>query len=250
MANLLVVDADDGTLHATFAALVRAGHDVERVRDGRSALLKLRELRPAIVIASVEIPDLDGITLARRVRDGGDWTPIVLLSSSGSPQELVTGLAAGADACLAHPLDTGLLLAHVDALLRRAAFTSRLGGDPGDAVLRRDGLLLDPARMEASYLGCPLDLTVTELRLLELLARNPGTVYSRARVLRELRGETTVVAQRLVDTYVRRLRRALEAVEPGFGWIETIIGAGYRWRSEDHFLSVATPPSCGSTGGL
>lgn len=248
MANLLVVDADEGSLDATFAALERGGHDVERARDGRSALLKLRELRPALVVASVEVPDLDGFTFARRVRNGGDWTPIVLLSASGSLQELVTGLGAGADACIARPLEPGVLLAHVEALLRRAMFASGPGlmGD----VLRRGGLLLDPARMEASYLGCPLDLTVTELRLLELLARNPGTVYSRARVLRELRGEATVVAQRLVDTYVRRLRRALEAVEPGFRWIETIIGAGYRWREADHFLSVATPPSCGSTGGL
>jgi DNA-binding response OmpR family regulator len=82
-----------------------------------------------------------------------------------------------------------------------------------------------------TYAGRPIQVTVTELRLLEALASRPGLVLSRQRLLEIVRGDDSVVADRIIDTYVRRLRRKLEAVDPTFEGIETIIGAGYRWRS-------------------
>jgi DNA-binding response OmpR family regulator len=91
-------------------------------------------------------------------------------------------------------------------------------------------LELDPERLEVRYRGAPLEVTLTEFRLLEALAARPGVVFSRDRLLALARGDDSVVDARLVDTYVRRLRRKLEAIEPAFSGIETVIGAGYRYR--------------------
>ncbi|HVO29786.1 MAG TPA: winged helix-turn-helix domain-containing protein, partial [bacterium] len=84
--------------------------------------------------------------------------------------------------------------------------------------------------LEVRFKGTLIETTLTEFRLLELLARRPGIVHSRAQLLENLRGDGTVVVERIVDTYVRRLRRKMEAIDPEFGGIETVVGAGYRWK--------------------
>src|SRR5262249_9876639 len=103
----------------------------------------------------------------------------------------------------------------------------------GPAPLVCGALRLDPARIEVTYAGAAVKVTVTEFRILECLARRPGVVLSRDRLLELVRGDASVVADRIVDTYVRRLRRKLEEVDPAFDRIETVIGAGYRWKSDD-----------------
>ncbi len=84
-------------------------------------------------------------------------------------------------------------------------------------------------RLEVRYRGAAVQVTMTEFRLLEALTRRPGVVLSRERLLEMVRGDGSVVVDRIVDTYVRRLRRKLEAVDPTFSSIETVVGAGYRW---------------------
>ena len=80
------------------------------------------------------------------------------------------------------------------------------------------------------YCGHPLTVTVTEFRMIEALSARPGVVLSRARLLEQMRGDDSVVAERLVDTYIRRMRRKFEAISNEFQEIETVVGAGYRWR--------------------
>jgi DNA-binding response OmpR family regulator len=96
----------------------------------------------------------------------------------------------------------------------------------------RGALAIDPERLEVRWRDAKIATTVGEFRVLEHLARRPGVVLSRARLLEQLHGDGSVVGDRIVDTYVRRLRRKLEEVDPGFDRIETIVGAGYRWRDD------------------
>jgi DNA-binding response OmpR family regulator len=124
-----------------------------------------------------------------------------------------------------------VLLARVGALLRRQELRRGPAGQPRARPLAAaGGLELDPERLEARYLGALFEVTLTEFRLLEALAGRAGAVLSRDRLLALSRGDDSVVDARLVDTYVRRLRRKLETIEPGFDRIETVIGAGYRWH--------------------
>ncbi len=126
------------------------------------------------------------------------------------------------------PFSTRALLARVSALLKRQR--ARDEAEPATGVVAGK-LALDPERLEAAYDGKPFTLTMTEFRVLEALARRPGIVLSRDRLLELGRDDDSIVDARLVDTYVRRLRRKIEAVAPDFDAIETVIGAGYRLRA-------------------
>ena len=139
------------------------------------------------------------------------------------------GFELGAQDYISKPFSTRVLLARVTALLRREEL--RQSAHSPTPLLRAGRLELDIERLLARYDGIELQLTVTELKLLEALARRPGVVFSREQLLELTRGDESVVVDRIIDTYIRRLRRKLEAIDPQCDAIETLIGAGYRWRS-------------------
>jgi DNA-binding response OmpR family regulator len=184
---------------------------------------------PDLIISDVNMPRLDGFALCRKLRAAGNPVPLVLLTSRDSEIDEALGLELGADDYVAKPFSTRVLLARIEALLRRE--TMRRGASASSAILRAGELALDAERLEASYRGTSLTLTLTEFRLLEALARRPGIVLSRERLLELVRGDDSVVVERIIDAYVSRLRRKIEAIEPGYDGIETVIGAGYRLRA-------------------
>ena len=226
MAQILLVDDDVALLDVLSLAFEDAGHRVVRAKDGVDALAAIAHDKPALVVCDVTMPRLDGLSLCKKLRDAGDATPIVLLTSRDTEIDEALGLELGADDYVTKPFSTRVLLARVAALLRR----EQARAAPGKPSLRAGDLELDGERMRVAYQGTDVTVTVTELRLLEVLAKRPGVVFSRAQLLQLVRGDDSVVVDRIVDTYVRRLRRKLEVVDPAFASIETVVGAGYRWR--------------------
>ncbi|HEY8091748.1 MAG TPA: response regulator transcription factor [Polyangiaceae bacterium] len=229
MPSVLLVDDDAALLDVLALAFEDAGYDVLRAGDGRAALEVIRGHRPDVVLSDVNMPHIDGFALCRRLREKGDAVPLVLLTSRDSEIDEALGLEIGADDYVTKPFSTRVLLARVAALLRREEL--RAGGVSTAAVLRRGELELDAERLACTFHGTPVPLTVTEFRLLESLAHRPGVVFSRDKLLALARDDDSVVVERIVDTYVNRLRRKLEAIDPSFDAIETVIGAGYRWRT-------------------
>ena len=161
----------------------------------------------------------------------------MLLTSRDSEIDEALGLELGADDYVSKPYSTRVLLARITALLRREAARAT----PADAratpapaaspnIVAGD-LVLDVERLTAHFRSTLIALTVSEFRLLEALARRPGIVLSRDQMLERMRGDDSVVAGRIIDTYVRRLRRKLEGIDAAFDRIETVVGAGYRWRA-------------------
>jgi DNA-binding response OmpR family regulator len=179
------------------------------------------------VVSDVNMPGLDGFSLCRRMREAGDTTPLILLTARDGEIDEALGLELGADDYVAKPFSTRVLLARVAALLRREEL--RAGGSTPTPPTRRNELELDPERLEVRWRGTGVELTVTEFRLLEQLSARPGVVLSRGQLLRCIRDDDSVVAERIIDTYVRRLRRKFEGLDPDFAAIGTVIGAGYRW---------------------
>ncbi|MCB9741052.1 MAG: response regulator transcription factor [Alphaproteobacteria bacterium] len=227
MARILLIDDDDALIDVLALSFEDEGHEVLCAPDGQRGLARLLGEGPELVISDVNMPHVDGFTLLRRAREGGFLAPIVLLTSRDSEIDEALGLELGADDYVAKPFSTRVLMARVRALLRREALRST----PVVAGLREVGRLsLDRERIEARFAGVMLELTVTEFRLLEALTSRPGVVYSRPRLMEMARGDDSVVAERIIDTYVRRLRRKMEAIDAEFDHIETVIGAGYRWR--------------------
>ncbi|WP_437566200.1 response regulator transcription factor [Sorangium sp. So ce542] len=229
MARILLVDDDASLLEVLALAFQEAGHATLSARDGTAALALVRKERPEAVVCDVNMPGLDGFSLCRRLREQGDAVPLILLTSRDSEIDETLGLDLGADDYIAKPFSMRVLLARVAALLRRDALRRKAEAEP--APIESGPLKLSPDRLEVLFHGRHVAVTVTEFRLLEALVRRPDLVLSRARLLSIVRGDDTVVVDRIVDTYVRRLRRKLEQVDPTFDRIETVIGAGYRFRA-------------------
>lgn len=228
MARLLLVDDDTSLAESLAIALEQEGHQVSVLGDGKSALAEVLRDAPELLISDVNMPGLDGFQLTKRLRDAGFQGPILILTARDGEIDEALGLELGADDYVQKPASARILLARIHALLRREAL--RLDAKAATSAIRAGQLALDPERLEATYLGRPLSLTLTELRILECLARRPGVVQSRGQILEQIRGDGTHVADRLIDTYVRRLRKKLAELGAEPDPIETMIGAGYRWR--------------------
>jgi DNA-binding response OmpR family regulator len=174
------------------------------------------------------MPRLDGFALCKELRAQGDQVPLILLTSRDSDIDEALGLDLGADDYVTKPFGTRVLLSRIAALLRRNQV--RQAKDSTPTLVRVGRLSLDTERLELAVDGQPVRTTVTEFRVLLTLAERPGIVLTRERIMERVRGDDSVVVPRIIDTYVRALRRKLEAIDPTLEVIETVVGAGYRLR--------------------
>jgi DNA-binding response OmpR family regulator len=227
MPRLLVIDDDAALLDVLAMTLEDAGHEVVTAADGIAGHRLQRSKPFDLLVSDVNLPGVDGFTLCRRLREAGDAVPIVLLTARDTEIDEALGLELGADDYVTKPFSPRVLLARITALLRREEHRRQGAAAPATEV---GGLRLDAERLEARWNGVLFTTTVTEFRLLQALARRPGVVFNRQRLLELARDDDSVVVDRLIDTYVRRLRRRIEAIDPSFDRIETVIGAGYKWR--------------------
>ena len=227
--TLLVVDDDDDFVEMLSMTLDAAGYHIVRGSDGSDALQLADGGDAALLICDVNMPEVDGFAVCRTLRDRQNTIPIILLTTRDSDIDEALGLQLGADDYLSKPFRSRVLLARIEALLRRDRMMREPVSNAGD----HGPLRIDAVRLQVHYRGAHVPMTVTEFRLLEGFAARPGHVLSRNRLLELMRDDAdTFVDDRMVDSYVRRLRRKLEAVTAEFGGIETVIGAGYRWRPD------------------
>ncbi len=232
MSKILLVDDDTSLLDALALSFEDEGFDVLTAPDGDQALVVVLNEHPDVIISDVNMPNLDGFSFCRRLREGGNDVPLILLTSRDNDIDEALGLELGADDYVAKPFSTRVLIARAKALLRRQA--ARAGepttSDTNDEVVELDQVRADPQRLEVQFKGEQIKVTVTEFRLVEAFLRRPGIVLSRDRLMELIRGDDSIVADRIIDTYVRRMRRKFEAIDDTFDSIETVVGAGYRWK--------------------
>lgn len=221
--------ADDETAITSNLApfLERAGFTVYVAADGQSALEQITQHSPELVVLDVLMPRLDGREVLRRLRQAGNWTPVILLTQVGEAFERAMALEEGADDYLNKPFDPHELVARIRSVLRRA----RPGVPPLTASwsLSSAWLRLD-RRSRRVFLGeQELTLTPKAVQLLEYLMTHPDELLARERLLDVVWGWDYPVGSRAVDTRVAELRRALndDATTPQF--IETVPGQGYRF---------------------
>jgi DNA-binding response OmpR family regulator len=219
-ARILV--ADDDPKHAQLIRLYleREGHQVITVGDGRSALDVARARKPDLLVLDVMMPLVDGLDVCRILRAESD-VAILLVTARSSENDMLLGLDIGADDYMAKPVSPRELTARVRALLRRA-------GTGPTAVLSNGDLEIDAGRFEVRLRGEPVALTAKEFAILELLAKEPGRVYTRGQIIDKAFGFEHDVSERTVDAHVVNLRRKIEENPAEPHYVQTVYGRGYR----------------------
>ena len=226
--SLLLVEDDEATRAAVRRDLVARGYRVDDVPDGSSALARWAARRPDVVLLDLGLPDLDGLTIIRRIRRDAT-TPIIVLSARGSEETKVKALELGADDYVTKPFGLAELHARLRAALRRAAGPA---ADPSGRLVSGP-LVLDAATHTATLEGRPLDLMPREFEILRVLLSHAGRLVTRGRLLRAVWGEAYSGEDHYVHVFVSQVRRKLAAADPDGALRDLIVtepGVGYRVR--------------------
>jgi len=217
--RVLVVD-DEPTIAASVAARLRAeGFTVDVAHDGPSAMARVAEVEPDLVVLDVMLPGFDGLEVCRRIQAQRP-IPVLMLTARDAETDVLVGLGVGADDYLTKPFSIRELAARVHALLRRVERAAEQAGADQRIVLGE--LEIDPAQRRVTRGGEPAHLTPTEFDLLLYLAGQPRTVLAREALLGQVWGWSHVTGTRTVDSHVKALRRKL-----GPDLIRTVHGVGY-----------------------
>jgi DNA-binding response OmpR family regulator len=226
--RILVVDDDVKTVELVKLYLKRDGYKVLTAFDGLEALRMARELHPNLIVLDLMLPGMDGLQICRTLRDESD-VPIIMLTARVTDQDKLTGLDTGADDYIIKPFSPRELAARVRAVLRR------LPGERGPEIIVRGALTLDFNKQEAVFKGDNLDLTAVEFKLLGVIAKEPGKVFSRAKLIEEALGYDFEGFDRTIDVHIFNLRRKLEPASGKQSLIKTVYGSGYKFieQSDD-----------------
>jgi two-component system response regulator MprA len=222
--RVLVVDDEPSVREVLTRILKVEGFDVAVAADGHAAVRAQAGERADAVLLDVLMPGLDGLEVCRRLRAGGDRTPVLMLTAREGVGDRVAGLEAGADDYLAKPFALEELLARLNALLRRS------GWNAGRERLRYEDLELDPVSHDVTRGGRHIELTRTEFLLLELFLHHPRQVLTREQIFERVWGYDFGPASNSLEVYVGYLRRKTEAGgEPRL--LHTVRGFGYVLRA-------------------
>ncbi|MEV0092155.1 response regulator transcription factor [Streptomyces sp. NPDC050738] len=229
--RILIVDDEPAVREALQRSLAFEGYATEVAVDGLDALTKAETYAPELIVLDIQMPRMDGMTAARRLRASGSTTPILMLTARDTVGDRVTGLDAGADDYLVKPFELDELFARVRALLRRSSYATSAGADTGDDnVLAFADLRMDLATREVLRGDRKVELTRTEFTLLEMFLAHPRQVLTREQILKAVWGFDFEPSSNSLDVYVMYLRRKTEA-DGEARLVHTVRGVGYALRT-------------------
>jgi len=224
--SILVIEDDRDIRELIEYNLTREGYTVRAAGDGEEGLRQARTNAPDLVILDLMLPGVDGVDVCRWLkRDPVTRNiPVVMVTAKSEERDVVMGLSVGADDYVTKPFGPRILLARIEAVLRRGPLKEEQRTN--DRIIRGD-LTVDVQRHEVTIGDDGLDLTPTEFRLLHFLARHPGRAFSRSELISRVIGDVSVVLPRNIDVHIRSIRQKLASHR---GLLETVRGIGYRFR--------------------
>lgn len=226
MATILLVDDEPPIRELLRAYLAREGHTIIEASDGHDALKAHETHQLDVIVLDLMIPGIDGIEVCRRVRATSD-VYIIMLTARADEVDRVVGLEVGADDYLTKPFSPRELVARVRACLRRP----RVSPQTPTKLLHFDDLTIDLEGYVIRIGNEPVSLTTTEYQLVTMLATSPGRMYTRAQLLEHVWGGSYYGDDHVVDVHIANARRKLKDDPSNPRFIETVRGAGYRWRT-------------------
>ncbi|MCK4468459.1 MAG: response regulator, partial [Desulfobacterales bacterium] len=223
--KILVVDDEEDILELVRYNLARDGYRVVCAASGEQALSRAKSEPFDLIVLDLMLPGIDGLEVAKRLKSKPETRhiPIIMLTAKGEEADIVTGLELGADDYVTKPFSPRILVARVKAVIRR-----NLQEEADDSsIIQIYELEIDPGKRKVLAKGSHVELTFTEFQILYLLARRPGWVFTRFKIVDLIRGDDYPVTDRSVDVQIVGLRKKLG---PCGKYIETVRGVGYRFR--------------------
>jgi len=223
--SVLVIEDDEDIQELVSYNLTKEGYQINCVGSGEDGLRAAKSKLPNLIVLDLMLPGIDGLEICKLIK--GDpktqHIPIVMLTAKGEESDVVTGLELGADDYITKPFSPKVLVARIRTILRRKAKPT----DSDEAAVSIHELTIHPGRHEVTAKGKPIDLTFTEFKILQLLARRPGWVFTRYQIVNDIRGDDVLVTDRSVDVQIVGLRRKLGSYGK---YVETVRGVGYRFK--------------------
>jgi two-component system alkaline phosphatase synthesis response regulator PhoP len=229
--SVLIVEDEDDVRELVEYNLVNEGFLVTHVSSGEAALEVVDQKHFDLVVLDLMLPGLDGLSVCQRLRNSPNTrnTPIVMVTAKNEETDVLAGLNLGADDYITKPFSTKVLVARIRAVLRRAPppQADKAPADQVRDVVEIHQVLIDPVRRCVAVGGKPVELTATEFDLLNLLAGQPGRVFTRRQIIDSLHGVGFPTTDRAVDVQIVGLRRKLGSAGQ---YVDTVRGVGYRFR--------------------
>lgn len=229
--SVLVVEDEEDIRELVSYNLLKEGYQVTTVASGEEALAIATSQAPDLVLLDLMLPGVDGLTVCQRLR-GHPATAgvgIIMLTAKGEESDVVTGLNVGANDYITKPFSRNVLIARVRAVLRNLPPKTDAEGSPADseAMIKVHNIVIHPGRHAVLVDGRQADLSATEFRVLMVLARKPGWVFTREQILDAVHGDSYAITNRAVDVQILGLRRRLGTAGE---YVETVRGVGYRLK--------------------
>ena len=225
LKHILIVEDETDILELLTYNLGKEGYKVSSATNGERALNEIAKQKPDLVLLDLMLPGIGGLEVCRLLKGKPETAgvPVVMVTAKGEESDVVIGLGLGADDYIVKPFNLKVLMARVQAVLRRRE--QQLPA--GEAVLKVHDLVINPGRHEVLCGRTAVELTASEFKLLHFLARRPGWVFTREQIVDGVKGEDYAVTDRAVDVQVVSLRRKLGKRGD---YIETVRGVGYRFK--------------------
>ena len=228
--RILVVEDEDHLATGLKLNLELEGYVCDVAATAREAAARLAggEAYDALIL-DVMLPDMDGFSLCKKLREAGNYVPVLMLTARSAAEDRVRGLEAGADDYLVKPFDLDELLARVRSMLRRRTWERRAETTAGRRILAFDDIRVDFETHEVSVRGKPVKLTALELELLRYFSEHPGRVIGREELLERVWKLRNYETTRTVDNFIGRLRRHFEPDPKNPRYFLSVRGAGYKF---------------------
>ena len=228
MNKILIIDDDARLVKNVETYLADFDYHIEGALNGMEGLEKVKTFQPDLIILDLMMPKMDGLEVCREIRKENQ-IPIIMLTARGEESDVVAGLEVGADDYLTKPFSLRVLAARVKANLRRTTVSSTAPAPQETTILRGD-LTIDPSKREVYKNKEKITLTNTEFNLLWLLASQPGIVFSRDKLLDELRNRELELFDRSIDAHISNVRKKIEDSPKSPRYIVTVWGTGYKFQ--------------------
>ena len=219
-SQLVLIAEDEPKLAALLASYLHRDHfRTQIVNDGRKVIRTVKDVQPDLLLLDLTLPHRNGLEICRELRSF-TRLPILIVTARAEEADRLLGLDSGADDYICKPFSPREVIARVKAVLRRTNY----------AGVTSVGLVIDEINSTVSVDGRMLDLTLAEFNLLRALAATPNRLLSRQQIMDALYSDGRTIVDRTIDSHIKNLRRKLADAKPDAEWIESVYGAGYRFK--------------------